>query len=77
MGEFMKPSDDRNMVLMYIALASGCAAIGTGLTFGLLAFCAYYQIDITRHWWLLGLPLAATLIINVLIIELYRRLTHR
>jgi hypothetical protein len=73
----MRGFDDRNLVLLYIYLAAGCVIVGTGLTFGLLAICAYYKIDITLHWWLLTIPSAASLLINVLLIELYRKLTHR
>jgi hypothetical protein len=73
----VRGSDDRNLVLLYIYLAGGCILIGTGLTFGMLAFCAYYGIDLTMHWWLLTIPPAATLFINVSLIELYRKLTHR
>jgi hypothetical protein len=69
--------NDRNLVYIFIALAGGCLILGSGITFGLLAFCAYYQIDITLHWWLLGIPLGATLIINVLLIELYGKLTQK
>jgi hypothetical protein len=61
----MRRFNDKNLVLLYIYLAAGCVILGTGLTFGLLAVCAYYQIDLTLHWWLLTLPLAVTLAINV------------
>ncbi len=73
----MRGSDDRNLILTYIALAAGVSAIGIGLTFGLLAFCAYYRIDITLHWWLLGIPVISSLLINVFLIELYRKLTRK
>ncbi len=73
----MRGSDDRNLVLIYIALAAGVSAIGVGLTFALLAFCAYYRIDITLHWWLLGIPVISSLLINVFLIELYRKLTRK
>jgi hypothetical protein len=76
-GVAMRGSDDRNLVLLYIYLAGGCVILGTGITFGLLAFCAYYEIDITLHWWLLTIPPAASLLINIFLIELYRKLTHR
>jgi hypothetical protein len=73
----MRRSDDKNLVFLYIALAAGCVSIGTGITFGLLAICAYYHIDITKNWWLLVLPLAATLAINVVLIEICRKLMRR
>jgi hypothetical protein len=73
----MSGSDDRHLVLLYIYLAAGCVAIGTGITFALLAVCAYYKIDITRNLWLLAIPPATALLINVLLIELYKKLTKR
>jgi hypothetical protein len=76
-GTYTKRFDNKSLVLIYISLAGGCVIIGTGLTFGLLAICAYYQIDLTQNWWLLLIPLAATLGINVFLIELYKKLTRR
>jgi hypothetical protein len=73
----MRASDDRNLVLMYISLAAGVVMVGVGITFALLAFCTYYSIDITLNWWLLAIPSAASLLINILLIELYRKLTRR
>jgi hypothetical protein len=73
----MRGTDDRNLVFLYIGLAGSCVILGTGFTFGLLAFCAYYNIDVTRHWWVMALPAAAALTVNVLCIELYQRLTRR
>jgi hypothetical protein len=73
----MRGSDDRNLVIFYIALAAGVATLGTGITFALLAYCAYQKIDVTLHWWLLGIPVFASLFINVFLIELYRRLTRK
>ena len=73
----MRGSDDRNLILLYIYLAAGVVVLGVGITFALLAFCAYYGIDVTRHWWLMGIPAAASLLINVLLLELYRKLTKR
>lgn len=73
----MKGSDDRDLVLMYISLAAGVVMLGVGITFALLAFCAYHNIDITLHWWLLGIPVMSSLLINIFLIELYRKLTKR
>jgi hypothetical protein len=70
----MRGLDNKDLVIMYILLAGGCIILGTGLTFGLLAFCVYYLIDITLNWWLFTIPSAATLIINVFLIELYKKL---
>lgn len=73
----MRGTDDRNLVTLYIFLAAGVIMLGAGITFAILAFCTYYNIDITIHWWLLGIPAASSLLINVLLIELYRKLTRR
>jgi hypothetical protein len=73
----MKASDDRHLVLQYIYLATGVAVIGVGITFLILFLCAVYLIDITKHLWLLAIPPASALLINVLLIELYRKLTRR
>ncbi len=73
----MRGSDDRNLVLLYIYLAAGVVILGVGITFLILAVCAYYGIDVTQNWWLMAIPAAASLLINVLLIELYRKLTKR
>jgi len=73
----MRGSDDRGLVMLYIYLAAGVVILGVGITFLVLFLCAYYDIDITRNWWLLAIPAAASLLINVFLIELYRKLTHR
>ncbi len=70
----MRSPDDRHLVLLYIYLAAGLVTIGTGITFALLAVCAYYSIDISRNIWLVAIPPAASLLINVFLIELYRKL---
>jgi hypothetical protein len=71
----VKATDDRSLILIYIALAGGCVILGTGITFALLAICAHYGIDILKNLWLLAIPPAATLLINVSLIELYKKLT--
>jgi hypothetical protein len=73
----MRAPDDRNLILMYIYLATGVVMLGVGITFLVLFICAYYGIDITKNLWLLAIPPASSLLINVLLIELYRKLTRR
>jgi hypothetical protein len=51
--------------------------IGVGITFVVLFVCSYYDIDISRNWWLMAIPAAASLLINVFFIELYLKLTRR
>ena len=73
----MRGLDERNLVLLYIYLAGGCVILGVGITFLILFACAYYSIEIIKHLWLLAIPAASSLLINVLLIELYRKLTKR
>jgi hypothetical protein len=73
----MRGSDDRNLVLLYIFLAAGCVVLGTGITFALLAVCAYYGVNIMQNLWLLAIPPVASVTINVLLIELYKTLAKR
>lgn len=73
----MRASDDRHLILLYIYLATGVVTIGVGLVFLILFVCAYYGIDMLKNLWLLAIPPAASLLINVLLIELYRKLTRR
>ncbi len=73
----MRASDDRHLVLLYIYLATGVVMIGVGITFLVLFLCAYYAIDIMKNLWLLAIPPASSLLINVLLIEMYRKLTRR
>jgi hypothetical protein len=61
---------------MYVYLAVGSGMLGAGLTFVLLLVCQRLGVDITRHVWLLVMPLLAALIVNVALIELYRRRRH-
>ena len=62
-----------SLVVMYICLATGCAAVGVILTYALLFACQYYGIDLSRNWWLLILPVALAVILNVGLLELYRK----
>jgi hypothetical protein len=73
----MSGPDEHNLVLLYIYLAGGCVFIGTGVTFLILFLCSYYGIDIVKNLWLLVIPAASSLLINVMLIELYRKLTKR
>jgi hypothetical protein len=71
----MKGTDDRHLILLYIYLAMGVVILGTGITFLILFLCAYYRIEILRNLWLLAIPPASSLMINVFLIELYKKLT--
>jgi hypothetical protein len=73
----VRGSDDHNLVLIYIYLAFSVFAMGAGITFGILSWCAHYGIEVTSHLWLLAIPPAASLLINVFLVELYRKITGR
>jgi len=60
-----------NLVAIYIYLALGCAALGSLITFGMVALVQYFQIDFWENLWLLAIPLTLSVTLNVIFIELY------
>ncbi len=50
-----------------------CGALGMVITFVLILLCGYFQIDITKHIWLLAIPVTLSVILNITFIELYRK----
>jgi hypothetical protein len=73
----MKGTDDRHLIIIYIYLAAGCVFIGIGLVFATLFVCNYLGIDIVKKFWILGIPVIGTLVINVLLIELVQRIRRK
>lgn len=73
----MRRMTDRELIIFYLYLAGSVVALGTGITFGILFLCAYFEIDILDNLWLLGIPPLASLLINVFLIELYRKIVIR
>ena len=65
------------MVREYIFLASGCLALGIIITFIVLGVCQRLGINIEEHWWIVGIPVVLSLIVNVAFIELYRKLRRK
>jgi hypothetical protein len=61
----------------YIFLAAGCVSLGIVITFVVLGVCRYLGIDIDKHWWIVGVPVVLSLIINVALVEIYRKLRKR
>jgi hypothetical protein len=57
----------------YIYLSVGTGALGVVLTFVVLFFCRYYEIDISRHTWILAVPISLSLLVNVIFIEVFRK----
>ncbi len=73
----MKRWDEKNLILVYIYLATSVVFLGTGITFALLTICWRLGIEITRHYWLLSIPPLLSLALNVGLIELYRKITGK
>lgn len=73
----MRNSKNRIAVLTYISLAAGCVFVGTILTYLLLLGSEYFGIDLMGNIWLFALPLLVSLALNVLFIELYRKLGRK
>jgi hypothetical protein len=73
----MRRWDERNLILVYVYLATSVIFLGVGITFALLVFCWNFGVDITQHYWLLAIPPAFSLLLNVLLIELYRKIARR
>jgi hypothetical protein len=73
----MKRSHARSLIFTYIYLAVGCVTVGTAMTFLLLFACRYFGIDVLKNPWLLAIPPVFSLILNVLSIELYYKISKR
>jgi hypothetical protein len=65
------------MVREYIFLATGCASAGIVITFAVLIVCQRLGIDIDRNWWVLAIPAVLSLILNITLLELYRKFRKR
>jgi len=73
----MKRRQNRILVFTYIYLAAGCVVVGTLLTYLLLLGSQYFGIDLMANIWLLAIPLLFALVLNVILIELYKKLGRR
>ena len=58
----------------YIFLAAGCVSLGILITFGVLTLCARLNYPIEEHWWVVAIPVVLSLLLNVIFIELYRKM---
>ena len=65
------------MVREYIFLAAGCISLGIIITFVVLGVCQYLGINIDEHWWIVAIPVVLSLMINIALVELYRKLRKR
>ena len=65
------------MVMEYIFLASGCVGVGVVLTFIVLGVCQRFGINIEKNIWVVAIPAVLSLILNVSLLELYRKWRRR
>jgi hypothetical protein len=61
----------------YVYLAVGTGIVGAIATLILVLVCGHLGVNVIDNVWLLGIPLALSLFLNVSAIELYRRLRGR
>ena len=66
-----------SLVFVYIYLAVSCAMVGIVLVYALIFACQYFKIDISQHWWLITIPVTLAVVLNVTLIELYRKYKMR
>ena len=65
------------MVMEYIFLAGGCVVVGVVLTFVVLGVCQRLGINIEKNVWVVAIPAVFSLILNVSLLELYRKVRGR
>lgn len=67
----------RSLVFTYIYLAAGCVSVGTALSIGLLLVTRSLGIDLLANIWLLAIPTLLSVFLNVLLIELFRKISRK
>ena len=65
------------MVREYIFLAAGCVSVGVVLTFVVLGVSQRFGINIDENLWVLAVPAGLSLILNITLLELYRKYRGR
>jgi hypothetical protein len=58
----------------YIFLACGCVSLGIIITFVVLEVCQVTGFSIEHHWWVVAIPVVLSLLLNVIFVEVYRKL---
>ena len=61
------------MVKEYIFLALGSIAVGVVIIFIVLAVTVRMDIDINENLWVLAIPAVIALVVNIVLLELYRK----
>jgi len=65
------------MVGEYIFLAVGCVVVGVVLTFVVLGVSVRLGISIEENLWVLAIPAVLSLILNISLLEFYRKYRKR
>ncbi len=61
------------MIPQIVYLAVSCAFSGMVITFAVLLVCQYFGVNIDRHLWIIAIPVFLSLLLNVILLELYRK----
>ena len=61
------------MVMEYIFLAGSCVVVGVVMTFVVIGACQRLGINIDENIWVVAIPAVFSLILNVSLLELYRK----
>jgi general stress protein CsbA len=65
------------MVGEYIIMAAGCVVVGVVLTVVVLGVSLRLGISIEENLWVLAIPVVLSLILNISLLELYRKYRKR
>lgn len=65
------------MVREYIFLAAGCVSVGIVVTFAVLGICQRLGINIDENIWVVAIPAVLSLVLNVTLLEVYRKHKRR
>jgi len=58
---------------MYVYMAISSIIIGIALVFVELLICAHYNISILKNLWLLAIPTVLAITINIVLIEIVKK----
>jgi hypothetical protein len=61
----------------YIYLAVGTGVFGVAITFAVVLICQYLGFSMLDHLWLLAVPILLSLLLNVTIVEIYRKIKKK
>ena len=61
----------------YIYLAGGTGILGVAITFAVVLICQYLGFSMLDHLWLLAAPILLSLLLNVTIVEIYRKIKKK